>query len=88
MPETVFYQKGKASLMVKSDKSFCLVAEKGEGRETSKLNKLSNENIFKELSIVVMKRKLDRIGILRKSLVDKLRQPFYERIKVDESKYF
>ena len=53
MPETVFYKKGKPVMIVKLDKSYCLVAI----TENEKRVLLSNENIYKELFSAMTKRK-------------------------------
>ena len=62
VPETVFYLKGKAQMLMKIDKNFCLTAV-GSAAVTKKNFDLSNENIYKILSIAVRERKLDKNGL-------------------------
>ena len=57
-PETVLFNKGKPTMLLKSDKEFCLVAIKSsKGQSESKSNKLSNENIYKYFSGILRDRK-------------------------------
>ena len=54
LPETVFYRKGKPTLLVKMDKAGCLTAI----RSTDTHNLLTAELVYKELSMAGVKRRL------------------------------
>lgn len=55
-PDTAFYQNGKARLVVKMDKDYCLTGIK-------KAVKLAKDEIYKDFSTVVRERKKDNLGI-------------------------
>lgn len=55
-PDTVFFEKGKARLIVRHDKEFCLVGIKNS-------TKLNNQNIFKDFTTIVRERKKDTLGV-------------------------
>jgi len=63
-PDTVLYHKGKPTMLLKFDKQFCLTAIKAsKQKKDSKHNKLSSENIYKQLSMALRERKQDRNGV-------------------------
>lgn len=55
-PDTAFYQQGKAKIIIKMDKEFCLIGVK-------KASKLTKEEIYKEFSNIVRDRRRDDDGI-------------------------
>ena len=55
-PDTVFFEKGKAKLIVKTDKEFCLQGVRN-------IAKLNNQNVYKDFSNIVRERKKDGLGI-------------------------
>lgn len=55
-PDTAFYVSGKAKVIIRMDKDFCLVGVK-------KALKLQKDEIYKDFSTVVRERKKDQLGI-------------------------
>ncbi len=77
MPETVFYLKGKAQILFKLDKNFCLKAI----QNTANKNELSNENVYKMLSVAVRDRKQDRNGLFTQVYLKQMQLDAINRLK-------
>ena len=58
-PDTIFFQKGVGKKLIKHDKDFCLTA-------TTSTNKISQQNIVKEIQNVVRERMKDKNGEFKK----------------------
>jgi hypothetical protein len=57
-PDTVFFEKGKPKVLIKSDKDLCLTSVRAP-------TKLSKENLQKEFPTLFRERRRDTVGIFR-----------------------
>jgi hypothetical protein len=55
-PDTAFYEKGKAKVVVKMDREYCLTGVR-------KATRLTKDDIYKDFSNVVRERKKDGLGL-------------------------
>jgi hypothetical protein len=68
-PDTVFYTNGKPKIMIKSDKEQFLIS-------TKNANKLTKEQLQKELTLIFRSRKKDNIGFFQQKYPELIKKDY------------